>query len=96
MLASDIISMMDQINMYKSSPYQIDQPKPHDPTTVVPSNRSTPPLYGGYSTKIGGMWNLNHDISSPKLYYLIINTKLKGDTYINLKTFTDTSRCSLM
>ena len=34
--------------------------------------------------KIGGMWNLNHDIISPKLYELLIHIELQGDTTMDL------------
>ena len=54
-------------------------------TIVVPANRRVPPLDGGNCTKIGGMWNLKHEISSPKLYELLIKTELKGDTALDLK-----------
>ena len=37
--------------------------------------------------KIGGMWNLKHEIRSPKLYYLLIKKELKGDTALDLKNF---------
>ena len=42
---------------------------------------------GVQTTKIGGMWNLKHEISSPKFYELIIKTGLKGDTDLDIKNF---------
>ena len=54
---------MDHINMSKHSPAQRDSPKPPNPTTVVLTNRRYPPLEVGHYTKIGGMWNLKHEIS---------------------------------
>ena len=33
------------------------------------------------------MWNLKHDTSSPKFYELLINTKLKVNTDLELKDF---------
>ena len=69
-----ITSMMDQITIPKSSPDWKDSPKPPDHTTVVPDNRRVPPLDGGSSTKIGDMWTLKHEISSPKSYELLIKT----------------------
>ena len=78
---------MDQIQIYKYFPYHKDSPKPRYPNTVVPDNRRAPPLDGGHSIKIGGMWNLKHDISSPKFYKLLIKTRLKGDTDVDLKNF---------
>ena len=79
--------MMDQTNIYKSSPNLKDKSTPPDPTTVVPENKRDPPLEGGDSTKIGGMWTLKHDISSPKFYELLMKTELKGDTAMDLRDF---------
>ena len=73
-LTGMIASMMDQINMSKYSPYKKDSPKAQDTTTMVLDNKKSPPLEGGHSTKIGGMWTLKHEISSPKFYELLINT----------------------
>ena len=50
-------------------------------------NRIAPPLDAGYSAKIGGMWNLQNEIRSPKFYELLIKTELKGDTGLDLKNF---------
>ena len=66
--------IMDQTNISKSSPTQKDTSTPPDPTTAVPTNRRAPPLEGVNSTKIGGIWTLKHEISSPKLYEILINT----------------------
>ena len=33
------------------------------------------------------MWNIKHEISSPKLYELLIKTELKGDTPLDPKNF---------
>ena len=79
--------MMDMIKFSKSSPYKKNLPKARDPTTVVPSNKKAPPLEGGHSTKNCGMWNIKHDISSPKFYKLLIKIELKGDTTMDLKNF---------
>ena len=79
--------MMDQTNIPKYSPSQKDTSTPPYPNTVVPTNRRSPPLEGGYSTKIGGMWTLKHEIILPKLYELLIKTELKGDTDLYLKNF---------
>ena len=70
-----------------SSPTQKDTSTPPEPTNVVPVNRRYTPLEGGHSTKIGGMWTLKHEISSPKFYELLIKTELKGDTALDLKNF---------
>ena len=45
------------------SPDRMDSPKYQDPTTVVMANNKSPPLEVGNSIKIGGMWNLKHQIS---------------------------------
>ena len=37
--------------------------------------------------KIGDIWNIKHEISSPKFYELLIKTELKGNTALNLSTF---------
>ena len=79
--------MMDQTNIYKSSPTQKDKPTPLEPTTMVPTTMMYPPLEGGNYTKTGDMWNLRHEISSPKLYELLIKTELKRDTALDLKNF---------
>ena len=79
--------MIDKINISKYSLSQKYTSTPPDPTTVVPTNRRDPPLERGYSTKIGGMWTLKHEISSPKFYEILIKTELKGDTTIDLENF---------
>ena len=50
------------MNIQKYSPDHKDSPKSEDPNTVVQANRRAPPLDGRNSMKIGGMWNLKHDI----------------------------------
>ena len=54
-----------------------------------------PPLDGGNSTRIGGMWTLKHDIISPKFYELLIKTELKGDTALDLKNLYNYSKMCL-
>ena len=71
------IDKSNHINTMASSPTQKDKLNPLEPTIVVPANRRAPPLEGGHSTKIGGIWTLKHEISSPKFYELLINTELK-------------------
>ena len=66
--------MMDQTNISKSSPAQKDTSTPPDPTTTVQTNRRAPPLEGGISENIGGMWTLKYEISSPRFYELLIKT----------------------
>ena len=66
---------------------QKDSTKPPDLTNIVPDNRRASPLVGGQFTEIGGMWNLKHEISSPKFYELLTKKELKGDTDIYPKNF---------
>ena len=73
-LTGMIASIMDQIKISKASPDKKDPPKAQDNTTVVSDNKKSPQLKCGNSTKIGGMWTLKHEIRSPKLYELLINT----------------------
>ena len=54
---------------------------------MIPAKKRAPPLEGGNSTKIGDMWNLNHDIRSPKFYEILIKIELKGDTSMDIKNF---------
>ena len=86
-LTETFTSMIDQTNNYKLSPAHKDTSNSTKPTTVVPSKRRAPPLDGGHYTKIGGMWNLKHDISSPKFYELLIKKEPKVDTALDLKNF---------
>ena len=58
----------------KSSSDKKDPPKAQYPNTLIPVNKRDPPLVGGNYKKIGGMWTLKHEISSPKLYELLIKT----------------------
>ena len=67
--------MMDQTNISKSSPAQKDTSTPLEPTTTVQTNKRAPPLEGGISENIGGMWTLKHKISSTRLYELLIKKK---------------------
>ena len=66
--------MIDQTNIPRSSLAQNYTPKSPDPTTVAPANIRDPPLDGGHSTKIGGMWTMKREICSPKFYELLIKT----------------------
>ena len=68
MLSSPITSITDKIKSFKSSPTQKNSPNPLVSTTMVPANRMSSPLDGGQSMKIGGIWNMKHEISPPKLY----------------------------
>ena len=53
----------DRNNISKSSPAQKYTSTPPDPTTTVQTNTRAPPLEGGISKNIGGMWTLKHYIS---------------------------------
>ena len=77
--------MMDQINISKPSPAQKDTSTPPYPTTTVQTNKRAPPLEGGISENIGGMWTLKHEIRSPRFYELLTKTEIKGDTALDLK-----------
>ena len=46
-------------------------PKAQDTDTVVPRNKTAPPLEGVNSMKISVMWTFKHDFKSPKLYEII-------------------------
>ena len=52
---------------------------------MVLDNKRASPLEGGNSTKIGGMWTLKHEISTPKFYEILIKIELKGGTAMELK-----------
>ena len=69
-----IASMMDQIKIHKYSPDKKDSPKFQDPTTVFLDNNKAPPLEGRHYMEIGGIWTLKDEISSSKLYELLIKT----------------------
>ena len=51
-LTAIITSIMDQINISKSSLDHKDSPKPKDPTNLFPNNRRAPSLEGGHYTKL--------------------------------------------
>ena len=87
--------MKDKNNISKSSPAQKDTSTPLDPTTTVQTNRRAPPLEGGISKNIGGMWTLKYEISSPRFYELLIKIELKGDTALDLKNFYNHVEISL-
>ena len=87
--------MTDKTNIQKSSPAYKDTQTYLDPTTVVPTNNRDPPLEGGHTTKIHGMWTLKHEIRSPKFYELLIKTELKGYTALYLKNFFNRINMSL-
>ena len=87
--------MMDQTNISTSSPAQKDTTTTPDPNTTVQTNRRAPPLKGEISDKIGGMWTLKHEISSPRFYELLIKIELKGDTALDLKNLYNHVKMSL-
>ena len=43
----------------------MDPPNAQDTETVILTNNKAPTLEGGNSIKIGGMWNIKHEIRSP-------------------------------
>ena len=52
-------------------------------------------MEGGHSNKIGGMWTLKHDMSSPKFYEILIKTEHKGDTAMDINNFFNHIKMSL-
>ena len=76
---------MNQNYISKFSPAHNGSPKPLETTNVVPDNRRYPQLDGGHSTKIYGMWNIKHEIRSPKFYKLLAYKELKRNTILELK-----------
>ena len=86
-LTEMIPSIIHRVNVLKTSPERKDSPNDQDPTIVVPANKRATLLEGGNSMKIGGMWTLKHEISSPEFYELLIKTELKLDTDVDLKNF---------
>ena len=62
------------IHNHKFLPYKVDLPKIHYPETVVQANKKSPALKSGSSMKVGGICTLKNEISSSKLYDLLINT----------------------
>ena len=86
-LTAMITLMMDKIKISKYSPDRKYSPKTQDSNFVVLDNKKASSLEGGNYTKIGGMWTLKHEISSPKFYELLIKTELKGNTALDLNKF---------
>ena len=66
---------------------KMDVPNTQNPDTLFLANKKAPPLEGGNSMKIGGMWTLKHETNSPKLYEILIKTELKGCTALDFKNF---------
>ena len=73
-LKAMMTSMMDRITILKSSLYQKGLPKDQDTIAVVLANRRSLPFDSGHYTKIVGMWNLKHEIISPKFCEILIKT----------------------
>ena len=48
------------VHNHHYSPYKMYYPKAQGLTTVLPSNKKAPPLEGGNSIEIGGMWTLKN------------------------------------
>ena len=78
-------NLMDKF--YNPSSNRVETNNPQYSIIMVHTNRKVPPLEGVNSHKIGVMYTLKHDISSPKSYELVIKTKLKGYTDMYLKNF---------
>ena len=90
-----LAEVKDKNNISIYSPDQKDTLTPPDPTTMVQTNRRAPPLEGGISENISGMWTLKHEISSPRFYELPTKTELKGDTSLDLKNLYNHIKMSL-
>ena len=82
-----IASVMDKIEISKSSSDKKSSPKAQYPTPALPDNKKASPLEGVHYIKNGGMWTLKLDISSPRFYELLIKTKLKVSTALDLQNF---------
>ena len=78
---------MNQIKISNESPDNMDSTKSQYPTTEVLYSNKSPPSEGEDSKTIGGVWTLNHEISSPKFYELLIKTECKGNTALDLNNF---------
>ena len=92
-----ILATMKKYKNYisKSSPAQKDTSTCSDPSTTVQTKKRSPPLEGGISENIGGMWTLKHEIRSPRFYELLIKTELKGDTSLDTNNFFNHIKMSL-
>ena len=75
------------VHNHHYSPYKRYYPKAQGPNTVLPSNKKAPPLEGGNSIEIGGMWTLKNEIRPPKYYELLIKKDIKGYTSLDLNNF---------
>ena len=53
---------------------KMDSLKSQGSDTLVPDKKKALSLGGVHYMKIGGMWNLKREISSPKLFELLTNT----------------------
>ena len=71
---SEIKSDINEINIFTQimsqkhhySPLNTDSLKYQDPDSVLHNNNKYLPLEGGNYMKNGDMWNIKHDINSPK------------------------------
>ena len=54
------------VQNHNSSSDKMDSPKYQNPETMVPAKNKDLPLEGKDYMKIGVMWTLKHEISSPK------------------------------
>ena len=76
---------MDQKCNYLTE--NMDSPKAQDHDNGVLTNKKDTPLQGGHYMVIVGIRTLKHEIIPPKFYELLINTKIKGDTTLDLNNF---------
>ena len=70
---TDIKTTFKQIIAQKhhSSPGNMDSPKAQDTETLFLYTNKAPPLEGGNYMKIGGMWNIKHEIRLSKFFELL-------------------------
>ena len=62
----------------------MESPKAQNTDTVVPDNNKSPPLEVVHYIKYG-MWNIKHEIISPKIFELLIKTEIKLGIALYLK-----------
>ena len=75
------------VKMEKLSSEKVEPSKSQDTENVVPANKKYQTLEGGHSTRKYGMWDIKHEIISPKFYELITKIELKRDTALYLNNF---------
>ena len=62
---------------------------------MVHNNNNVTQIEGGKYQKISGMWTLKYEIIPSMFYKLLLNTKLKGYTVIDINNFNNHTRMCL-